>query len=174
MIILFFQGCTYKNQSNYQASETVETVTPSIDMTIQPTQYEQLKKLNRSISQWEYYEDTTGSNYQYTVRTSNWGGTKSQTTILVKDDFVQSRYYYRYNANNVITENWQEKGFDALNNHPQGAATKRMEELYEECKSIISRQDTVKLRFDGYGILKECSYGKRGIFINNFTFLRYK
>ncbi len=138
--------------------------------------YEELganhESLEISLANWERLKERMGVSYQYTRKSpSGWGGLKNETTITVHDDFVMKREYVVLDADNIITSSWKEDGFDALNDHAEGAPVKRMDELYEDCAEILATKSGVVITFDSSGILKTCQFGKRGIFIENFVFL---
>ena len=128
------------------------------------------EKLEISFRYWNNLKDNRGSSYQYTSKNvSAWGGQKSETVIVVYNDFVLNRFYYEMNGNE-ITSSWKEEGFDALNTHDNGAPVRRLDELYDDCQEIINTKDDVTLSFDTNGLLATCMYGKRGITIENFFF----
>jgi len=160
--LVLLLGCS-KNQT--------KVVEEKVSYEKQENKEEKLQSLQESTRIWDNLKNKKGTTYQYTNRKKNWGGTKSETTIVVKDDFVQKRYYRTINKDNIITSSWKEEGFDALNNHAQGAPTKRIDDLYQECQSIISSKEDVVLRFDHNGVLTKCNAGKSGVSIENLVFL---
>ncbi len=138
--------------------------------------YEELganhENLEISLANWERLKESMGASYQYTRKSpSGWGGLKNETTITVKDDFVRQRDYVALDADNLIKSRWREDGFDALNDHAEGAPVKRMDDLYEDCAEILATKRGVEVTFDNSGILKTCHFGKRGIYIENFFFI---
>ena len=161
-----FTGCSkLQTDTSNKQTESIPVLNESKEV--------QQAKLQESLHKWEQLKEQRGANYQYTNAMINWGGSKSETTIIVKDDFVLNRYYYLLNTDNVITTNWREVGFDALNSHTQGAPTHRMEALYDSCKNIIAKEDNVILSFDYNGILQKCTYGKKGISLQNLVFVTH-
>ncbi len=165
LLMLFFIGCS-KNQVVVKAPE------PVVYEELYISYESKLEQLAYSLENWNTLKDSRGTTYQYTRKSSSsWGGIKSETTIKVQDDFVISRVYYVINDENVITSSWREEGFDALNDNNEGAPTKRMDDLYIECKTILESESDVSLSFDFNGVLSQCRYGKKGIMIENFVFL---
>jgi len=164
-LILLFVGCS-KNQS------AVKVAKPVVYEELHISDASKLEQLEGSLEKWNALKESRGTTYQYTRKSvSSWGGIKSETTIKVQDDFVISRVYYVINDENIITSSWREEGFDALNDNLEGAPTKRMDDLYDTCKTILENESNVSLSFDYNGILSECRYGKKGVMIENFVFL---
>lgn len=164
-LVLLFVGCS-RNKTEVKVAQPV--VYEELDMQLGS----KLEELESSLENWNSLKYSRGSTYQYTrKKSSSWGGIKSETIIKVQDDFVISRVYYVIDDENVISSSWREEGFGELNEHAEGAPTKRMDNLYEECRSILTTESDVILSFDGSGILSRCSYGKSGIMIENLVFL---
>jgi len=163
-LVLLFVGCS-RHTTALKVAEPV--VYEELDMYVGS----KLENLATSLASWNALKDRRGSTYQYTrKKSSSWGGITSETTIKVQDDFVISRIYYVIDDKNIISLSWREEGFDELNDHSEGAPTKRIDNLYEECKDILIIESDVVLSFDSSGILSRCSYGKSGIMIENLVF----
>ncbi len=174
-IALLFTGCT-RHMTEYviaDSEKVLESGTVAYDEIIDDGK-SPIEKLQISLSIWNRLKDSRGLSYQYTrPNISSWGGQKSETIIVVYDDFVKNRYYHEINGDNEITIAWREEGFDALNNHTGGAPVKRMDVLYEDCQNILANHSDVNLAFDARGVLSQCTYGKRGIRVENLFFLAH-
>ena len=159
ILVLFLAGCSHK---------TVQ-VAQEDSYKLLGSNYENLEI---SLDNWNRLKENMGPSYQYVRKSpSGWGGLKNETTITVQDDFVVKRDYVGLDADDVVTSRWSEDGFDALNDHADGAPVKRMDALYDDCAEILATKRGVEITFDSSGILKTCHFGKRGIYIENFFFI---
>jgi len=164
-LLFLLQGCSQHVASPVVSEEIIESVDPI-------TAAQRLEKLELSLARWEAFKESRGNSYQYTRSGhAGWAGMKSETVIIVYEDFVKARHFYEYDSSGTISANWKEDGFDALNSHDAGAPTKRIDDLYEDCRVILSTENDATLGLDTWGILSSCGTKKKGITVENLIFI---
>lgn len=146
-----------------------------------------LGKLEYSHKVWQQVRKQSGD-YQYQVSFSSWVGFSSQTLISIKQHKVVARNYSAWQAPNnegksSLAERWVEQSGN-LHSHKRGAKAKTLDQLYSECRVLITQHATAdsyfSLAFDHHGLIKHCSYQAKqcvddcqmGIAIDKLTFQR--
>ncbi len=182
--LLSFLGCgggSYDNttsDSYYQPEETIKEAKKI-------AQYE--VDYYRSLEEWNQEKKKHNNSYEYTLFFENSMSTYRRSTIVVvKDGAVYSRAQKAYLRNTqtdkmepLKKETWKESQKQL---GTQDDAPKTLEELYEDCSTILivdSESNEIVFTMDNYQIMSACGYRNfdcaddcfRGVRLQNFKWL---
>lgn len=127
-------------------------------------------ELNQSYNQWNQFKKDVNNSYRYSVNSSSFSGSSSETIIYVREGKVVMRYFKSTISNGgnppilTITEEWTEDQ-GSLNTHQKGAPTKTIDEIYDQAKNDwLKKRDGVKTYFENknFGMISLAGYVKDG------------
>ena len=113
--------------------------------------------LENSRLKWQKAMHLNNHNYQYSINFSSWVGFGSNTTIYVSNNTIVKRDYQSWDQDRQNVANWTEED-SLLGKHKEGADLLTMEQLYQQCHSILLNKKDSRLHFiiDDNGYLKQC------------------
>lgn len=146
--VILVSGCNVKDENKEYLSNL------SVDLNSQ---------LEQSLNKWKSIKEN--NNYQYSTSFTSWVGFGNKTTIYVLNGKVKKRKYRAWDKNGINTDHWTEEDTSSLNSHKHGAPLISMEDIYDECYSILKKKNNeynhMHLAFDEEGILKQCLYSPK-------------
>ncbi len=103
-------------------------------------------EFDKSYSEWLKFKSKSQNFYSYTVTTSSFTGVGTETTIEIFNGVAFSRAFKVYSpdpsapGHKILAQQWREDK-EQLNTHQDGAATKTLDEIYDEVKNnwIVKR-----------------------------------
>ena len=128
-------------------------------------------EFNKSYDAWKDFKAASNNDYRYTVTTSSWVGTQTETVVTVQNGIVVGRdYLYTYSTHNgtswqvdtVLT--WKESGAQ-LATHQDGAPLLTLDEIYNEAKSNwLKKRDDAETFFEAKnnGMISTAGYVPNG------------
>lgn len=119
-------------------------------------------ELEKSKEIWSNYKKDSNNSYIYFTNFASWSGFGHETKITVKNGTFIKREYVSWNRKNE--ETWIETKKE-LGIHKLGAKLKFIDELYQDCKNILTSKDksvnNIYLGFDKKGLLSYCLYAPK-------------
>jgi len=122
--------------------------------------------VDRSYRTWINFRNSSRNSYRYTVKTTSWTGTTSQTVITVKNGRANQRsYVYQIQSPQnylelTIREQWDEN-LTSLNSHTNGFPPLTLDEIYQKAKTDwLLKRDNAETFFEAKnnGMLSTAGY----------------
>lgn len=123
------------------------------------------RNFKKSYNVWLNFKAETGNSYRYTIVSSSWVGTNSETTVTVKNGKVFSRSfvstaYENYKNQIEIKEQWEEDEQN-INTHESHGRALTLDEIYDLAKTQwLVKQKGVSTTFEvnNNGMISSCGY----------------
>ena len=122
-----------------------------------------------SLKAWQKFKAESGNSYSYTVYTSSWIGSTSETIITISNGQFVSRVYRTLRPHDhmgpppkdsPLVEEWREEG-STLNTKQDGAPLLTLDQIYEQAKNdLLLKRPDAKTYFEANndGLISSAGY----------------
>ena len=120
----------------------------------------------QSLKNWTAYKASVNNNYSYTVSTSSWVGSASETKITIQGGKVIARDYIatrRINNGPIETyKTWNETAANLNTHASEGADLITLDDIYIKAKNewltVDKKKNKIYFETDDKGLISSCGY----------------